>query len=83
MKQRPTDDDVDAKFERLNKYTPLTAFVGLQRIVSQKAEGITLDEVRINTDSLGHRCTRLENGMKNLDDKFSTLQELLDNAQQD
>ena len=61
LKLRPTDDDLSEKMEKLNKYCTLEAHRGLARLVSQKAESISLDEVRINSDALTHRCARIEN----------------------
>lgn len=38
---RPTFDEMDQKLERLKDFATIKAFQGLQRVVSQKAEGIT------------------------------------------
>ena len=44
LESRPNHEEIDQKFTKLHNYTPLKAFQGLQRIVSQKADGISQDE---------------------------------------
>ena len=41
LSQRVTTDELDNRMVKLQEYVPLKMFQGLQRIVSQKAEGIT------------------------------------------
>lgn len=48
---RPTIEDIDAKMDKFKDYTTIKAFQGLQRIVSQKAEGIQQDEMRVQLDA--------------------------------
>lgn len=47
LRNRPTHDELERKFEKLSNYVSIKAFQGLQRIVSQKAESITADEMKI------------------------------------
>ena len=64
---RPTFDEMDQKLERLKDFATIKAFQGLQRVVSQKAEGITMDEQRVLLDATTHRCTRIENSIFKLE----------------
>ncbi len=66
LKLRPTDDEMSEKLSKMNNYTTLEMHKGLARLVSQKAESISFDEVRINTDALTHRCSRIENNVSAL-----------------
>ena len=50
LKTKMTADEIDEKFEVLKEYVTVKQYSTLQRIVSQKAEGITLDEQKIQTD---------------------------------
>ena len=66
LKLRPTEDDMTQRLSKMNNYATLEMHRGLARLVSQKAESISLDEVRINTDALTHRCARIENNVSTL-----------------
>ena len=39
----------------------LKAFQGLQRVVMQKAEDLTVDNIRIQVDALKHRADNMDN----------------------
>ena len=77
---RPTIDEVDTRMERIKEYTTVKAFQGLQKIVSQKAEAITQDEMRVLLDATTHRCTRLENTMFKIENDLSATGEKFENA---
>ena len=38
----------------------LKAFQGLQRVVMQKAEDVTVDNIRIQVDALKHRADQMD-----------------------
>ena len=77
---RPTLDDIDTKLERFKDYATVKAFQGLQRIVSQKAESITQDEMRVLLDATTHRCTRLENQIFKIESDMTATGEKFETA---
>ena len=60
MKNRPTFEDVERSMEKMNQLVTLKAFQGLQRVVMQKAEDVTVDEIRVQVDALMHRADKLD-----------------------
>ena len=81
MNNRPTIDDIDSKMERFKDFTTIKAFQGLQRIVAQKAEAITQDEMRVLLDATTHRCTRIENNIFKLENDLTESEEKAGAAQ--
>lgn len=45
----------------------LKAFQGLQRVVMQKAEDVTVDNIRIQVDALKHRADNMDNSKEKHD----------------
>ena len=60
LKKRPTYEEVDNRLTKLDKYTPLAQFVVLKKLVSEKAEQMTQDELRVQVNALVHRANKYD-----------------------
>ena len=80
-----TGDELQKRMEKLNQLTPLKSFQNLQRIVSQKAENVSFDELRVQCNAQQHQLVRIEtrlhaHGISLVDEtsRIKQLQELLE-----
>ena len=62
-----TSDDLQEKFSCLTEFVKIPQFRGLERIVSEKAEQISLKEVKNRVDGQDHHFTEVETKILNLD----------------
>ena len=80
---RPTQDDVDQQFVKLQGYATMKAFNGLSKLVSMKADQISADEQRITIEAAGHRSTRIESSVTKVESEMNSLKIKLEKSFED